>query len=306
MSTIVEITDEAPNDVTLLGKKGTWIFTAVLLLGVLLLGGMLLYNNFHHLNQEKITEVFTNKDFWMMVGVGFLAQMIDGALGMAYGVSCSSFLVSIGLSPAVASAAVHTAEVFTTASSGLSHLKMKNINKKLALSLILPGIIGAIAGSYLISDESFGKMLKPYVAGYLILMGCVVIYKAFKLKHFINSGRVVPLAVSGGFLDAIGGGGWGPVVTSTLLSRGNNPRYTIGSVNLAEFFIAFASASTFIISLGTSNIRVILALILGGVIASPFGALLVGRIKTKNLMLAVGILIVFVNIRTLLLYFKLI
>lgn len=294
----------AQEEIKVLGKRGSIVFTGVLLTGMIFLGAILLYNNWHNLNIEKLSEVASDRSFWTMVGVGFLAQMIDGALGMAYGVSCSSFLVSIGLSPAVASAAVHTAEVFTTASSGLSHLKLKNINKKLALSLIIPGVIGAIVGSYLLSSDALGKTLKPFVAVYLIVMGCIVIYKAFKLKHFINSGKVAPLALSGGFLDAIGGGGWGPVVTSTLLSRGNNPRYTIGSVNLAEFFIAFASATTFIFALGSSNVRVILALILGGVIASPFGALLVGRVKTKYLMLAVGILIIAVNIRTLVLYFQ--
>lgn len=175
-------------------------------------------------------------DILIYVLVGFAAQMIDGALGMAYGVSSTTFLLNTGVGPAVASASVHMAEVFTTLVSGLSHLKFGNVDKLLFRRLVIPGVLGGMAGAYVLSELP-GDQIKPYVAIYLLLMGARILWKAVRyqseqsglLKH------VFPLGLAGGFFDAIGGGGWGPIVASTLVANGHNPRISVGSVNLAEF-----------------------------------------------------------------------
>jgi uncharacterized membrane protein YfcA len=230
--------------------------------------------------------------------VGFIAQMIDGALGMAYGVSSTSFLLSLGVPPAPASASVHTAEVFTTAVSGISHLKFGNVDKKLFKKLLIPGIIGGVLGAYILTSLP-GKTIKPFVAGYLFIMGVIILIKALKKIHEKREmTRLSPLAVAGGFFDAVGGGGWGPIVTSTLMARGHNPRFTIGSVNLAEFFVTIAEAATFIAFLGLVHWQVIAGLIIGGVIAAPFAAYICKRLPSRALMIIVGVLIVSLSIRT--------
>jgi uncharacterized protein len=182
---------------------------------------------------------------WIFIVVGFLAQMIDGALGMAYGVSSNAFLLSIGIPPAAASASVHAAEVVTTAVSGISHWRFGNIDKKLLLRLMLPGVIGAAIGAYILSSLP-GDMLRPYINAYLLVMGLVILRKAFitQPKPIHDIPRLVsPLGFIGGFFDAIGGGGWGPIVTTTLVARGNSPRTTIGSVNASEFFVTLSQSS---------------------------------------------------------------
>jgi uncharacterized protein len=247
----------------------------------------------------SFVESLIHEEFLTFILVGFIAQMIDGALGMAYGVSSTSMMINAGISPAIASAGVHTAEVFTTGASGLSHLFAGNVNKKLFKRLIIPGVIGAIVGAFVSSyiDKAGADIIKPFVAVYLLIMGALIIKKAFrKVKKKQKTKRLVPLALFGGFVDSIGGGGWGPVVTSTLIGKGRNPKYTIGSVNLAEFFVALGSASMFMIMLGLQNWRIVLGLIVGGVIASPLAAFLVGRIKVKPMMILVGALIMIVNI----------
>lgn len=230
---------------------------------------------------------------------GFTAQMIDGSLGMAYGISSNSFLVSLGLPPANASASVHIAETFIAGVSGLSHLKFKNVNKKLLQGLIIPGCLGVITGAYILSNFD-GKVMKPYVAVYLAIMGGIVIKKALqKNKKRTKTKRLYPLAFVGGFLDAIGGGGWGPVVVSTLLKNGRDARYTVGTVNLAEFFISLAGAGTFLIFLKITDWQAVIGLLIGGVIAAPFAAYLCTKINRKVFMVLVGIVIILLSIRTL-------
>jgi uncharacterized membrane protein YfcA len=245
-----------------------------------------------------IESVF-NANLIQFILVGICAQLVDGALGMAYGATCSTFLLSVGLTPAAASASVHIAEIFTTGASGLSHLRFGNVNKKLFLYLLIPGSLGAILGAYLLSDVINPNVIKPLMAIYLLILGAIIIKKAFatvaKKKKTKNVGI---LAAFGGFMDAIGGGGWGPIVTSTLLSGGRAANYTIGSVNLAEFFIALAGAGTFLIFTGVTGWQIIIGLIIGGIIASPFAALFVNKIKRKHLMILVGVLIIILSIRT--------
>nr|WP_295873128.1 sulfite exporter TauE/SafE family protein [uncultured Chitinophaga sp.] len=243
--------------------------------------------------------VFTT-EILFYIAAGLCAQLVDGALGMAYGATSSSLLLGMGVSPAVSSASVHVAEVFTTGASGFSHFKLGNVNRKLFLCLLIPGMTGAITGAYLLADRINGDLIKPYISVYLLILGIIVIRKAFRRhQRKAKTKRLAPLAFAGGFMDAIGGGGWGPIVTATLLSKGRAVHYTIGSVNAAEFFISLSSAITFLLFTGISSWQVIIGLVTGGVIASPFAALLVRKIKRKPLMILVGTLIILLSLRTL-------
>jgi len=240
-------------------------------------------------------------EFLLFVLGGFIAQMIDGSLGMAYGVSASSFLLSFGISPAASSASVHTAEIFTSGVSGLTHLKFQNVNKKLFKSLLIPGMLGAIAGAYILySLEEYNYIIRPLVAVYTLALGLAIIRKAILQTPKRRKTKNVPaLASFGGFMDSIGGGGWGPIVTTTLIARGRHPRYTVGSVNLAEFFVSLASSLTFFATIGISHIQIIVGLIIGGIIAAPIAAHLTRKLPLKRMMILVGIVVILVSIRLL-------
>ncbi|MCX7863306.1 MAG: sulfite exporter TauE/SafE family protein [Bacteroidales bacterium] len=247
---------------------------------------------------NKISELLADNNFLLYILVGFIAQMIDGSLGMAYGVSSSTFLLSIGVSPAVASASVHTAEIFTTGISGWSHLKFKNVNKKLLYLIALPGAIGAIIGALLLSYFD-GNILKPFIAIYLLFMGIRIIFKAFNKKVKKNSFKQYSLlGFFGGFLDASGGGGWGPVVTTTLIGTGRNPTITIGTVNTAEFIVTLASSLVFVATLSFSYWHVILGLIIGGIFAAPLAAYTCHKINVKWALILVGTIIILLSLRT--------
>jgi len=238
----------------------------------------------------------------LYVLVGFIAQMIDGALGMAYGVSSNTFLLSIGIPPAAASASVHMAEVVTTGVSGVSHWRLGNIDWKLVKRLLVPGVLGGIAGAYLLTSID-GDFIKPYISGYLLIMGVIILWKAYRYEarshNGVHTAKVSILGVIGGFFDAIGGGGWGPIVTTTLVARGKDARLTIGSVNFSEFFVTFAESVTFVLTLSfLSYWKIILGLLLGGAIAAPLAAVLTKRLPVKTLMFIVGLLIVGLSIRT--------
>jgi uncharacterized membrane protein YfcA len=238
---------------------------------------------------------------------GFVAQLIDGALGMAYGVSSTTLLLGMGVPPASASASVHTAEMFTTFVSGISHFRLGNVNKRLFIMLAIPGVIGGIMGAYVLSLETFGRLVKPYISVYLIIMGAVIIFKALRraASHVYSTelGRkIYGLGFIGGLMDALGGGGWGPIVTSTMIADGNHPRTTIGSVNSAEFFVTVAQVTTFAFFLRNwmEYGQIILGLLIGGMIAAPLAAWMCKRVNPKPLMIGVGILIIFTNVYTLL------
>ncbi|GBC85579.1 hypothetical protein HRbin11_02029 [bacterium HR11] len=239
--------------------------------------------------------------FLAAVGVGFLAQIIDGTLGMAYGTVSTAFLLSLGLSPAVASASVHTAEVFTSGVSGLFHLRFGNVDRGLFRRLVVPGVLGGILGAYVLTAVPAHR-IRPFVAAYLTVMGAVILWRTFRRPHpRPDRARAgVPLlGFVGGFLDAVGGGGWGPIVTSTLVARGNHPRLTVGSVNLAEFFVTVAQAATFFAVLRLTHGRIVLGLIAGGVMAAPVAAYLARRLPTRLLMGLVGGLIMALSLRVL-------
>jgi len=243
------------------------------------------------------SDVITSDLFYEAILVGLLAQLVDGSLGMAYGITSTSFLIGIGATPAAASGAVHVAEIFTTAFSGISHIKFGNVHKDLFKKLVVPGVIGGILGAYILTSID-GKLIKPYVTVYLLLMGLFILRKAFVLIKHNNKKikHVRKLALTGGFLDAIGGGGWGPIVTSSLIGQGNSPRHTIGSVNTAEFFVSFATGITFIL-LGSAGHWILVAgLIIGGLFSAPFAAYLTSKLSTKKLLIAVGFLITAISI----------
>ena len=240
------------------------------------------------------------KIFLICLFCGFIAQMVDGTLGMAYGVSCSSLLRGLGIPSAMSSFCVHTAEIFTTLFSGISHFTMKNVDKKLFLSLIIPGIAGGVIGAYILTNVD-DSILSPLISAYLVVMGAVIFCKAFSKKE--KKGRkvgfgVYPLALIGGFSDSLGGGGWGPVVTSTLVAADCDIRKPIGSVNAAEFFVTVAESVTFFLTIGSLGdaLPAVLGLILGGVFAAPLAALLCKKLPLKPLMMFVGALIVVVNL----------
>jgi uncharacterized protein len=230
---------------------------------------------------------------------GFVAQLIDGALGMAYGVSATTFLLSFGISPVAASASVHASEIFTSGVSGLMHLKFGNVNSKLFKNIVIPGVIGAIIGAYLLYNlEEYIYIIKPIVAAYTLFLGILIIRKVFAKRIKKQPVKKVGwLATLGGFMDAIGGGGWGPIVSSTLIAKGRHPMYTIGSVNLAEFFVSVASSVTFITLAGFSHWKIILGLVIGGMISAPIGAHLARKLPVKTMMLIVGILVIIVSLR---------
>lgn len=237
----------------------------------------------------------------LFIVVGFIAQIIDGALGMAYGVSSTSFLLSMGIPAPMASASVHMAKVFTTLVSGISHLKLGNVNKGLLKKLVFPGIIGGVLGAYILTSIP-AKTIKPFIAIYLMIMGIRILYKVMKKidgsKKLEEKKKLTLLAFVGGFFDAIGGGGWGPIVTSTLVASGHKPRFTIGTVNLSEFFVTVSEVLTFIMFINLIHWKIIAGLIIGGVIAAPLAANLCKKIPAKVLMISVGLVIILLSIRT--------
>lgn len=226
------------------------------------------------------------------IAVGFAAQIVDGALGMAFGVLSNLLLLGLGVPPAAASAGVHTVETFTTAVSGASHAIHRNVNWRMFLRLVIPGVIGGVLGAYVLSNID-ANVAKPFVLAYLIVIGLYLLWRAWRYPPIERKPKIVePLGLVGGFLDAAGGGGWGPVVTSNLLVQGASPRMTVGTVNTAEFFLAATISATFVTQLGWEAFTLAtVGLLIGGVVAAPFGALLAKRVPARTLMLLVGVLL---------------
>jgi uncharacterized membrane protein YfcA len=273
--------------------RGRWLFAGVIILIVVMLGVFAFVSHQEDVKDSLVTFVI----------VGFLAQIIDGALGMAYGVSSTTFLLSTGVSPAAASASVHTAEVFTTLVSGLSHLRLGNVDRQILRRLVIPGVIGGVLGAYILSALP-GDSLKPFISFYLLLMGVRILWKALKKTEAFKTSvsYLFPLGIVGGFFDAVGGGGWGPIVTTTLVANGNNPRFTIGSVNMSEFFVTLSEALTFLLTVELMDYgNVILGLIIGGVLAAPMAAYVCRKLSPRTLMVIVGMLIIGLSIRTIIL-----
>jgi uncharacterized membrane protein YfcA len=223
--------------------------------------------------------------------IGFAAQLVDGALGMAFGVISNTLLLSLGIPPHFASASVHTVEVFTTGASGISHTLHRNVDWWLFVRIVAPGMVGGIIGAYAIVWA--GESARPLVLVYLVAIGLYLLWKGARHKHQERRPRIIaPLGLAGGFLDASGGGGWGPIVTSNLLIQGANPRKVIGTVNTAEFFIAVTISATFIVALGWQAFTLAtVGLLIGGIAAAPLGGYIAKRVPADGLLVMVGIVL---------------
>jgi hypothetical protein len=228
-------------------------------------------------------------DILPFIAIGFAAQLIDGALGMAFGVISTTLLVSMGVPPATASAGVHTVETFTTAVSGISHTLHKNVDWKLFSRIVIPGVIGGVIGAYVLTRIS-AEVARPVVLTYLTCIGLYLLWRGLMHRHTEREPKIVePLGLIGGFLDAAGGGGWGPVVTSNLLVQGASPRRVIGTVNTAEFFLTVTISATFLLALGWKAFTVAtVGLMIGGVLAAPVGAYIAKRVNADLLLTLVG------------------
>jgi uncharacterized protein len=232
-------------------------------------------------------------DYLLLGAIGFLAQIVDGALGMAFGVVSNAAMLTMGLPPAQASAIVHTAEIFTTAGSAASHIYHRNFDWRMVLRVGVAGVVGAVLGAWVLSNVD-ARIGRPFIATYLLIMGVVILLRA---KRHIAPRETPfrwapPVGLAGGFLDASGGGGWGPIVTSTLVGSGHAPRTTVGSVNTSEFFVTTAAATTFFIELGMVSLGQLAALVIGGLIAAPFGGWVVKHVQVYVLMAMVGCLVI--------------
>jgi uncharacterized protein len=227
------------------------------------------------------------------IGVGFAAQLVDGALGMAFGLINSTLLISVmGVPPAVASASVHAVETFTTAASGISHVIHRNVNRRLFLRLVVPGVIGGVLGAFVLSTID-ASVARPFVMAYLVVIGLYLLWRAWRGRIEPRQPKVIePLGLVGGFLDAAGGGGWGPVVTSNLLVQGLEPRLTIGTVNSAEFFLTATVSATFFVTMGAEAFTLhTIGLLVGGLLAAPLGGMLAKRVPARGLLAFVGLLL---------------
>jgi uncharacterized membrane protein YfcA len=227
------------------------------------------------------------------IAIGFAAQLVDGALGMAFGLINSTLLISVmGLPPRVASASVHAVETFTTAASGISHVLHRNVNWRLFARLVIPGMIGGVLGAYVLSSID-ASVARPFVMAYLSAIGLYLLFRAWRGRVEPRTPKVIePLGLVGGFLDAAGGGGWGPVVTSNLLVQGSSPRETIGTVNTAEFFLTSTISATFIFTLGFAAFTLqTLGILIGGLLAAPLGGWLAKKVPARPLMAMVGVLL---------------
>ena len=244
--------------------------------------------------------------YLILVVFAFIAELIDGGLGMGYGVSLTSFLLSIGFATAVASASVHISEIFTTFVSGISHFKLGNFDKKIFKYLIIGGLPGGILGAYFAVKLQDFTFIKPIISGILLFFGAVIIVKFLRKRQSEDKyllpriRKLMPLGFFAAFIDAIGGGGWGPITTPALVATNAHPRKTIGSVNFAEFFITLAISITFLLTLSDINFGVMLPLIIGGIASAPIAALLTKKLNHRVLGIIVGILIMLLSIRTIL------
>jgi hypothetical protein len=266
-----------------------------ILFGILVISAISLLTYYHETDKTS----FNNDLFFWALLFGAVAALIDGSLGMAYGVTGTAFLLGYGISPVKAVAYIHIAEIFVSGSSGLNHWKIGNIDTKLFKKLLIPGIIGAILGALIIAKVKI-PYLSIIISIYLLFMGIFLVAKAYskiKLQFKQNNSVVIPLAVTGGFVDGAGGGGWGPVVTTSLLGGKMEPKKVIGTVNASEFFINLASAVSLLFLVKVTDWEALAGLIIGGFLVAPYAARVTSKMSIKIILTFVGVLITVISLR---------
>jgi len=240
--------------------------------------------------------------FYYFLGAGFVFALIDGAIGMSYGVTSTTFSLSMGIPPASASMGVHLSEIMSNGIAGWMHYRMGNVNWKLFKLLLIPGIIGAVTGAYILSSlEHYSQYTKPVVSLYTLILGIVILNKAVNIRRKKSADkfkRISLLGLGGGFIDAVGGGGWGSIVLSTLIAGGRHPRFSLGTVKLTRFFIAMMGSLTFITMLNGAHWEAVAGLVIGSALASPIAARISNRISVKVIMVAVGIIVILVSLKS--------
>jgi siroheme synthase-like protein len=243
-----------------------------------------------------------NPAFYYFLGAGFVFALIDGAIGMSYGVTSTTFSLSMGVPPASASMGVHLSEILSNGIAGWMHYRMGNVNWKLFKLLLIPGIIGAVMGAYLLSSlEHYSQYSKPFVSLYTLILGIVIFRKALNLKRKRTGDKIKKISLlgfGGGFIDAVGGGGWGSIVLSSLIAGGRNPRFSLGTVKLSRFFIALMSSITFITMLNSAHWEAVAGLVVGSALASPIAAKISNKISTKAIMVSVGIIVILISLKS--------
>ncbi|HFK5563701.1 TPA: TSUP family transporter [Elizabethkingia anophelis] len=276
------------------------IIGVMLLIGIL---GIIVYQ----FNLWGDIQVFLNQDghiFYWMLFVGFLAEIVAGSMGMGYGVICTTVLLLLNVPPPVVSASIHSAESFTTAAGSISHYKLGNVNKKMVWILVPVAILGAIIGAFTLSHfgEHYAHIVKPIIACYTLYLGANILKNAFKKKGVtVKAKRKTNLRVlglAGGFIDSFAGGGWGPLVTGTLMKDGRTPRYVVGSSTVAKFLLTVTSAITFIFTIGIHHWNIVLGLLLGGIFTAPFSAMLTAKLPTKKMFIVVGTVVIVMSLTT--------
>ncbi len=243
-----------------------------------------------------------NHIFYKMLLVGFLAEIVAGSMGMGYGVLCTTILLMLNVAPPVVSASIHSAETFTSAAGSISHFKLKNVNKKLVKALALPAVLGAIIGALALSvfGEKYAHIVKPIISAYTLYLGINILRNAFKRKDeqkrkVKSDTNLSFLGLVGGFIDSFAGGGWGPLVTGTLMKDGRTPRYVVGSSTVSKFILTLTSAITFFFTLGIQHWNIVLGLLLGGIITAPFSAMLTSRLPVKKMFIVIGVLVILMS-----------
>lgn len=292
-------------NITKIAQRKANIYLAVI--GVLLLFGILGLV-VYQFNLSGDIQYFLNKDghifYWMLLA-GFLAEIVAGSMGMGYGVICTTILLLLNVPPPVVSASIHSAESFTTAAGSFSHYKLGNVNKKMVWVLFPLAIVGSIIGALTLSHygEHYAHIVKPIIACYTLYLGLNILRNAFKSKKSNQPKtrkrtNLRVLGLAGGFIDSFAGGGWGPLVTGTLIKEGRIPRYVVGSSTVAKFLLTVTSAVTFIFTIGIHHWNIVLGLLLGGVFTAPFSAMLTSKLPTKKMFVIVGVVVILMSLIT--------
>ncbi len=253
-----------------------------------------------YLNELLTVLAKDNYIFYWMLLVGFLAEMVAGSMGMGYGVICTTTLLFIGIPPHAVSASIHSAESFTTAAGSISHIKLKNVSKSLVRRMAIPAVVGAIIGAVSLTylGEYYSKITKTIISSYTLYLGIQILSNAFKEKQDKKLKRktnLTKLGLIGGFIDSFAGGGWGPLVTGTLIKNSFTPRFAVGSSTVAKFILTLTAAITFIFTLGIQHWNIILGLLIGGIVTAPFSAMLTAKLPVKSMFVVIGPLVIIMS-----------